>query len=399
MSLKRIIWVVIAMLAISALLSAQDARCPVFVETAIQTVAEACADLGRNQACYGNTQVNALNFDDEPLSSFEVIGDTVEIIEMASLTTAPLDVETGVWGIAMLAVQADLPDTLPGQNVTFVLFGDTELTSDVLSTGNEVAISDYYAAPMQAFQVQAGIGALACEEAPANGLLIQAPTDTTVHFRINGVEIEVGSTAYFEFDEATFDVHTLAGSISVASNGTSQQVEPGFWTRVSAETLPSEPTTFGFATVRDLPLELLPNPVGYPFVVDSNSDWIDTGLMVQAGDRLRFQASGTVNFWPNCESEKATFDLEELNCISLILGPDGGEARFMNNSILPADMSIFPVPSIPPLSVMGQINGVPFAIGKSGEYTASHNGILQLRVNDFDTNNMGAFTVSVQILP
>ena len=38
-----------------------------------------------------------------------------------------MDLVNGMWGVALLRVQANLPDTLPGQNVTMLLFGDVAI--------------------------------------------------------------------------------------------------------------------------------------------------------------------------------------------------------------------------------------------------------------------------------
>jgi len=51
-----------------------------------------------------------------------------------------LNETTGEWGIALLRVQANLPDTAPGQNVTVLMFGDAEIidasqgTTDLAAT-------------------------------------------------------------------------------------------------------------------------------------------------------------------------------------------------------------------------------------------------------------------------
>ncbi|MEL6526993.1 MAG: SH3 domain-containing protein, partial [Chloroflexota bacterium] len=39
--------------------------------------------------------------------------------------------DTGEWGVALMNVQADLPNSLPGQNVTFFLLGDTEVENAI----------------------------------------------------------------------------------------------------------------------------------------------------------------------------------------------------------------------------------------------------------------------------
>lgn len=105
-----------------------DARatCPVIVEQALQQVDTTCAATSRNQVCYGNLRVNATLTDSASLR-FEQVGDIANLTEIQSLTTAPLNVATGEWGVALMRLQANLPDTVPGQNVTMLAFGDVQI--------------------------------------------------------------------------------------------------------------------------------------------------------------------------------------------------------------------------------------------------------------------------------
>ena len=45
------------------------------VKQAIDTVSTICDGLGRNQACYGNTEIIALNWENTALFGFETPGD------------------------------------------------------------------------------------------------------------------------------------------------------------------------------------------------------------------------------------------------------------------------------------------------------------------------------------
>jgi uncharacterized protein YgiM (DUF1202 family) len=108
-----------------------DDACPVLVETALQMVADSCTDLGRDEACYGHSRVDATFWDEQADFAFSQPSDRVALIDLQSITTHPLDVEAETWGIAALHVQADVPDTLPGQAVTFLLMGDATLENAV----------------------------------------------------------------------------------------------------------------------------------------------------------------------------------------------------------------------------------------------------------------------------
>jgi hypothetical protein len=108
----------------------QDDQCPALIETALAAVDQFCEAIGRNQACYGHLAAEAEPYETAPSFVFDAIGDVVDIGSMQSLRLSPFDVENGVWGVAVMKIQANLPNTLPGQNVQLVAFGDTELINE-----------------------------------------------------------------------------------------------------------------------------------------------------------------------------------------------------------------------------------------------------------------------------
>ena len=125
-------------------LLAQDSTCPDIVSQALQVTADSCSDLGRNEACYGNLSISAEFRDEAEGVTFEQAGDVVGVADIQTLTLSALQ-SPDEWGVALMALQANLPDTLPGQNVTLLLFGETEIefdaelpppTLDITLTGN-----------------------------------------------------------------------------------------------------------------------------------------------------------------------------------------------------------------------------------------------------------------------
>ncbi|MBC8170199.1 MAG: hypothetical protein H7X77_00945, partial [Anaerolineae bacterium] len=100
--------------------------CPEIVNEALTSVGEACINLGRNEVCYGNNQVFAFSSADAlQLDDFAFAGDIKSVLDVGSLITTPLDTENNLWGVAVLSLRANIPDSLPGQNVTFLMFGDS----------------------------------------------------------------------------------------------------------------------------------------------------------------------------------------------------------------------------------------------------------------------------------
>lgn len=111
--------------------AAQDEVCPAIVEEALASVAGVCADTGRNQACHGNLRLEVEPRPGFENLSFEQPGDKANIAEIQRLTLSAMDTDSGDWGVVLMQIQANLPDALPGQNVTFLLFGDVELENAV----------------------------------------------------------------------------------------------------------------------------------------------------------------------------------------------------------------------------------------------------------------------------
>jgi LysM repeat protein len=111
---------------------AQPSSCPAVVEMALSELADNCGSLGRNTACYGNVQVDSTFYNVVEEGYFSHPSDTASLVDLQSIATAPLDLETRNWGMAVLNAQADVPGTLPGQGVTILLMGDASIENRVL---------------------------------------------------------------------------------------------------------------------------------------------------------------------------------------------------------------------------------------------------------------------------
>jgi len=107
--------------------------------------------------------------------------------------------------------------------------------------------------------------------------------------------------------------------------------------------------------------------------VPGNVAWTDTGITVNQGDRVAFQASGEIS-WSGNPGQTAT--------------PDGGAERRAN----------YPDPSVPVGALLGKIgNSAPFAIGNQRQaLVMPASGRLMLGVNDNElADNGGFYTVVV----
>jgi len=108
-----------------------DPSCPEIVELALQTTTNACAETGRNQACYGNLTLEAQLQTDTADFKFDTTGDRVDIAAIQSVRLSSLSLTDHTWGVALMKIQAKLPDTLPGQNVTLLMFGNVAIDNAV----------------------------------------------------------------------------------------------------------------------------------------------------------------------------------------------------------------------------------------------------------------------------
>src|SRR5262245_4697373 len=111
-----VLWALLSVVVVVA-----QGTCSELIERALSEVDSNCEALDRNNACYGFDLVQAAFISDVADDFFTTPADTSDIVDIETIATAGLDEEAGIWGVAVMNIQADLPNTIPGQNVTFVL--------------------------------------------------------------------------------------------------------------------------------------------------------------------------------------------------------------------------------------------------------------------------------------
>jgi hypothetical protein len=194
--------------------------CQDILTRAMNTVQSTCDGLGRNKACYGNNKVTVEPNDGASLK-FDAIGDRASIQDIRRLVTSPLDTTAGTWGLSLLKLQANLPDSLPGQNITFLVFGNTAVEN---TSGD-----------MSAFYFTTGLGSLDCKEAPRDGILVRSPQHTEVTFTANGLQISIASTVMLRaVRNQSMSVELIEGHARLTTPAGSQTLQPG---EVSSVTL------------------------------------------------------------------------------------------------------------------------------------------------------------------
>ncbi|MEO0561884.1 MAG: SH3 domain-containing protein [Chloroflexota bacterium] len=249
-----------------------EATCEAVIENVLRSAQEACTGTARNEVCIGGPTVDGvLRAGIQPLP-FSELGDRVPVTALETLNLSPLDTNARELGTALLQLQANLPDTLPGQNVTLLLFGGVEVTN---RTTTEPDLAGIYN-PMQAFYLRPGLGTAQCESAPAEGVVITTPEeDALITFNINGVDVALGSTALLTLDQATgLQIAMLEGSAVVSADGGAQVVVAGQQVAVPVDAnfeaagppAPPEPIAPGAPV---LPIDIIEQPVTSPTPVST----------------------------------------------------------------------------------------------------------------------------------
>lgn len=126
-------WITVTILLLFTVIvvRAQDDSCPEIVEIALASVNDVCGNVSRNSACYGYNQVSATFNSEVPPEFFTQVSDVAPLLDLETLQTAELNTELDIWGLAVMNVQANLPETLPGQSVVILLMGDAEIRNEV----------------------------------------------------------------------------------------------------------------------------------------------------------------------------------------------------------------------------------------------------------------------------
>jgi hypothetical protein len=221
----------------------QPSTCEELLGKAMDASYDGCEMIGSNQICYGNFDVTA-QLVAESATRFASLGDTIPINQLVTLNTAPMDVYHDIWGIAVFKLQANMPGTIPGQNVTFLVFGDTGLYN--------------FSGDMYSIYFSTGIGSVTCSQVP-DGLMVDVPDGGGVVFNANGVELAFeGDSVLSANPGKNMRVAMLNVSGVVTSEGKSQDISAGEMLSVplgddlQAEGAPSTPVSLP----PDLALEL-----------------------------------------------------------------------------------------------------------------------------------------------
>jgi hypothetical protein len=190
----------------------QPSTCEELLGKAMDASYQGCQLIGSNEICYGNNDVNA-QLTDGSIAPFNNLGDTIPVNALQSLSTAPMDLNEDIWGIAVFKLQANLPGTVPGQNVSFLVFGDTGIYN--------------YSGDMYSIYFSTGVGSVTCNKVP-DGLKVDVPEGSGVVFNANGAEIALQGDSVLKANPGeSMSLTMLNGSGTVTADGQSQSLVAG----------------------------------------------------------------------------------------------------------------------------------------------------------------------------
>jgi LysM repeat protein len=180
----RMLWFTLVLTISPVVATAQVVCDSAQLDTALAQLGDTCADLPRNTACYGNNALTATFVPQTAPVPFAEPADQIALASLETLTTAAYNPDLNEWGIAVMNIQANLPDTLPGQGVIMLAVGGMEVTNNSPDT-----------MPMAVFTFRSGIGRGACEEAPSF-IAIRSPQNIGAQMNMNGLSFQLGSTLF-----------------------------------------------------------------------------------------------------------------------------------------------------------------------------------------------------------
>ena len=133
-----------------ASMATQAQSCSETVQAAIEAVARNCADLARDSVCNAYPPASASAFDDAAVT-FDQAGQRASALDLHSVSTGALDADANHWGIAVLHLSANLPQTYAGPGLLIMLAGEAAVVNQV--------------APDAAMAIHAPVGTAALEDA------------------------------------------------------------------------------------------------------------------------------------------------------------------------------------------------------------------------------------------
>jgi hypothetical protein len=114
-----------------AAVAAQERSCGQTVENALWSIRQHCADLARNSLCYSHPQVDLTFADDATMDDFSLPPQRASLVSLSSIRSSALDLERAHWGLAVLNLGANIPQTYLGPGIIVMLAGDAIAINEI----------------------------------------------------------------------------------------------------------------------------------------------------------------------------------------------------------------------------------------------------------------------------
>jgi hypothetical protein len=120
---------ILLLFGLSPGLSQETSVCTSLVQNKFVELVRNCADAGGNTACFGSSA--SASFSGSEATGFSQPGDILDLSEVSSITTLPLDTNADQWGLALLNVHANIPLSASQQGLKYFLLGDVQIENAV----------------------------------------------------------------------------------------------------------------------------------------------------------------------------------------------------------------------------------------------------------------------------
>lgn len=124
---RSIVWAIVSVFFGIVPIIAQTTSCEAWIDDALSVLGDNCAELSRNGICYNHNQVGVTLFDD--VADFDFAVPSLDRIRIVS--TIESDATQNPLGVAVMNIQANIPNTVAGSGVMMTLIGDAIIENKV----------------------------------------------------------------------------------------------------------------------------------------------------------------------------------------------------------------------------------------------------------------------------
>ena len=254
----------------------------------------ACAQMERDQACYGSGAGEASSSSGSLTASFAKPGDLVDLTDVSAIAVHPTGSSNSAGGLALLKLQVDFEES--GQFLTLAVIGDVAITRLQTDLSGEAPASPAAASTTTPIDGAAGPDSGSpyellqevdftsfdnptMDSAAPNGLLIWTPPgDDLASIKINGAEITLGSMALIESSGGSMTISMLEGSAIVQAGGDSGFVSASNQVSVPLDSAGMANGAPGPAVVIDPRLLAISEAINQYGVVDPRAEAISNAV-------------------------------------------------------------------------------------------------------------------------